>query len=234
MRPWRIVVGGLVAALTACGGVVASKVLEESTQLDVSICEPDRGPFTLDITNPYFPMLPGHQIVLEGPDGSGTGRVQITVLDDIKVVAGVETRVVEEREWFDDQLTEVSRNYFVQASDGSICYYGEEVDDYRNGEMVGHSGAWLAGENGALPGILMPGNPEVGTSHAQEVAPGVAEDAALIVEVGVPFTTPGGSFDDTLVAQDVDPLGGGIDPKRYARGVGLIVDEGLVLMSFTS
>ncbi len=50
--------------------------------------------------------------------------------------------------------------------------------------------------------------------------------------IGVPFTTPYGSFDDTLEAEDVDPLGGGIDPKRYARGIGLIVDEDLELISF--
>jgi hypothetical protein len=80
----------------------------------------------------------------------------------------------------------------------------------------------------------MPGHPEVGTSHYQEIAPGVAEDAAIIVEIGQPFTTPAGTFDDTLVTRDVDPLSGGVDPKRYARDVGLIVDEMLVLTSFSS
>ena len=234
MKPRPIMMGALVVALSACGSDVAARVLEGTDQLDVSMCDPSAGPFTLEITNPYLPMLPGHQVVLEGPDGSRQGRVQITVLDDIEIVAGVETRVVEEREWLDDELAEVSRNYFVQASDGSVCYYGEEVDDYRDGELVGHSGAWRAGENGALPGVLMPGSPAVGMSHAQEVAPGVAEDAAVIMEIGVPFTTPGGSFEDTLVTQDVYPLGGGVDPKRYARGVGLIVDERLVLTSFTN
>lgn len=233
MNSWQIVVGTLVALTAACGGNAAVEALEGTTKLDVSICAPSGGPFTLEITNPYLPLPTGLQAVLEGPDGSRRGRVQITVLDEIEVVAGVETRVVEEREWLDDELVEVSRNYFVQASDGSVCYYGEEVDDYKNGELTGHGGAWRVGENGALPGVLMPGDPVVGMSHAQEVAPGVAEDAAIIKEIGVPFTVPGGVFDDTLVTQDVDPLGGGVDPKRYARGVGLIVDERLVLTSFS-
>jgi hypothetical protein len=164
----------------------------------------------------------------------GGERVQITVLDETVVVAGVTTRVVEEREWAGDSLAEVSRNFVAQAADGSVCYFGEEVDDYRGGEVVGHSGAWMAGENDARPGILMPGNPEVGTSHYQEVAPGVAEDAAIIIEIGGSFTTPAGTFDDTMEVHDVDPLGGGVDPKRYARGVGLIMDEGLVLTFFGS
>jgi hypothetical protein len=234
MKSWQIALGALVALMTGCGGNAAIEALEGTTDLDVSVCDPSGGPFTLEITNPYLPLLPGQQVVLEGPDGSRTGRVQITVLDEIEIVAGIETRVVEEREWLDDELAEVSRNYFVQAPDGSVCYYGEEVDDYRGGELVGHSGAWRVGEKGALPGILMPGSPVVGMSHAQEVAPGVAEDAAIVEEIGVPFTVPAGTFEDTLATKDVDPLGGGVDPKRYARGVGLIVDERLVLTSFTN
>ncbi len=95
--------------------------------------------------------------------------------------------------------------------------------------MVGHGGAWLAGESGAIPGILMPGDPRPGTRHVQEVAPGVAEDAAVIVVVGEPFSTPAGDFAGTIVTKDVDPLSGGVDPKRYARGVGLVVDETLIL-----
>ena len=87
--------------------------------------------------------------------------------------------------------------------------------------------------NFAVP-RLMPGNPVVGTSHAQEIAPGAAEDAAIVEEVGVPFTVPAGTFDDTLATKDVDPLDGGIDPKRYARGIGLILDERLVLISYTN
>jgi len=141
--------------------------------------------------------------------------------------------VYEEREWIDDELVEVSRNFVAQAADGSVCYFGEEVDDYRDGELVGHGGAWQAGENDAMPGILMPGTPEVGTSFQQEVAPGVAEDASTIIAIGQPFTVPAGSFDDTLETRDVNPLGGGVDPKRYARGVGLIVDETLTLVSFS-
>jgi hypothetical protein len=224
----------VLVAISGCGANRAEQALEGTRDLSIDVCSPDGGPFTTDITNPYLPFAPRQQSVLEGPDGSNTGRVQITVLDETETVAGVTTLVVEEREWINDSLVEVSRNFVAQAPDGSVCYFGESVDDYRNGEIVGHGGQWRAGENGHLPGILMPANPEIGTSHKQEVAAGVAEDAAVIVAVGTPFTTPAGTFDDTVETQDVDPIGGGVDPKRYARGVGLIVDESLVLISFTS
>jgi hypothetical protein len=224
----------LIVAISACGANGADEALEGTRELSLAPCDPATGTFTLEVTNPYLPLLPGRQLVLEGKDGSKSARVQITVLDEIEVVAGVDTRVVEEREWIDDELVEVSRNFVAQAADGSVCYFGEAVDDYRDGEVVGHGGEWRAGENGARPGILMPGDPEVGTSHKQEVAPGVAEDASVVKAIGRPFTVPAGTFDDTLETRDVDPIGGGVDPKRYARGVGLIVDEGLELTSYRS
>src|SRR5918998_3160530 len=54
--------------------------------------------------NRYFVLEPGFQLALEG----GNTRVQITVLDETRQVAGVETRVVEEREWKGGQLYERS------------------------------------------------------------------------------------------------------------------------------
>lgn len=225
--------GLFLLLVAACGGNAAVDALAGAREIDMSVCDPAGGPFTLDITNPYLPYAVGQQTVLEGPDGSRHGKVQITVLDETEDVAGVTTRVVEEREWIDDALVEVSRNFVAQAPDGSVCYYGEEVDDYRNGQVVGHGGAWRAGENGHQPGILMPATPAVGSSYRQEIAEGIAEDAAIVTAIGEPFTVPAGTYDDTLAADDVDPLSGGIDPKRYARGIGLIVDERLVLTSFS-
>jgi len=224
----------LVAGVAAaCGGNQAQVALEGTSEVNIDVCDPATGAFTLDITNAYLPYAVGQRAVLEGMDGSRSARVQITVLDETEEVAGIVTRVVEEREWIADELVEVSRNFVAQAADGSVCYFGEDVDDYRNGEVTGHGGAWRAGENGHRPGILMPASPVVGTSFQQEIAKGIAEDAAVIKEVGVPFTVPAGTYDDTVATEDVDPIGGGVDPKRYARGVGLIVDESLVLTSFT-
>lgn len=231
MRKLLVTLIALAVVAAACGES-AEDALRGTRELSLAPCDPATGTFTLEITNPYLPFLSGQQSVLEGKDGSQQARVQITVLDDLETVAGVQTRVVEEREWLGGELAEVSRNFVAQAADGSVCYFGEDVDDYRNGEIVGHGGAWRAGENGALPGILMPGAPEVGTSHKQEIAPGIAEDASVVIAVGEPFTVPFGTFDDTVEVKDVDPLDGGVDPKRYARGVGLIVDESLKLTSF--
>src|ERR671915_1953503 len=96
------------------------------TSLDISVCDPANEPFSLTIDNEFLPLAVGTVQVLE----DSVSKVQISVLDQTEMVAGVKTRVVEEREWEDSKLTEVSRNFFVQACDGIVCYYGEEIDDH--------------------------------------------------------------------------------------------------------
>jgi hypothetical protein len=158
----------------------------------------------------------------------------MTVLDETEEVAGVETRVVEEAEWEDGELVEISRNFFAQAPDGTVCYFGEEVDDYEEGEVVGHGGAWRAGENDAAPGIIMPGRFAPGVKFAQESAPGIAEDMSAISDRGEEVTVPAGTFTDTLRAFDWNPLegGGGGDVKYYARDVGMIIDADVELVDY--
>jgi hypothetical protein len=154
-------------------------------------------------------------------------QVQISVLDQTETVAGVVTRIVEEREWENGVLAEVSRNFFVQAPDGTVCYYGEEVDDYKNGKIIGYGGAWRAGIGQNKPGIIMPAQPIVGQVYQQEVAPGVAMDQAEHIGMEQSFTTPAGTFQNVLLVKET-PL----STKRYQRGIGLIFDDGMVLTEY--
>jgi hypothetical protein len=114
------------------------------------------------------------------------------------------------------------------TQDGTVCYFGEEVDIYEGGVVVSHEGAWRADDDGNAPGIFMPADPQVGMTYQQEVAPGVAEDRATIVRRGS-FTVPAGTFADTITVRDFNPLDGSRTTKVYARGVGLIADGPLEL-----
>ena len=119
----------------------------------------------------------------------------ITVLDETKVIAGVTTRVVEEREWRDDALIETSRNFFaICEGTNDVFYFGEEVDDYRGGEVVGRAGAWLAGSDGAKAGLIMSGDPQIGMKYYQEIAPNLALDRAEVVNLDQVLETPLGLF----------------------------------------
>ena len=128
-------------------------------------------------------------------------------------------------------LVEQSWNDFAQAPDGTVCYFGEKVDIYEGGVVVAHDGQWRA-EGGFLAGIQMPADPMAGTYHAQEVAPGVAEDFANIVARNKPMAVPYGSFTDTVHTSEWTPLEPGhLSTKSYAAGVGLLDDNGAVLIA---
>ncbi|MEW6146215.1 MAG: hypothetical protein AB1598_14475 [Thermodesulfobacteriota bacterium] len=201
----------------------------------IEVCDPETGgPFSLVIDNGFFPVVVGSEMVLEGEDDEGVVvRVEITVPDETEVVAGVTTRVLVETEFEDGELIEVSRNFFAQAPDGTVCYFGEDVDIFEDGEIVSHEGEWRAGEDGNLPGIMMPGEPEIGMVFQQEFAPGIAEDQAEILAFGEEIDVPAGMFSDTLTTEDCNPLeDGATDLKVYVDGIGLAIDEFAELISF--
>lgn len=183
--------------------------------------------------NKYFILEPGYQLVLEGKEGEHTVKLEITVLDETKKIAGVETRIMEERETEDGQLIEISRNFFaICKQTKSVFYFGEEVDIYKEGKIVAHEGAWIHGKNNARAGMMMPGEPIIGARYYQEVAPKVAMDRAEIVDVNATLRTPAGKFKGCLKVQEDNPLDNEKEFKIHAPGIGLIQDEDLLLVKY--
>jgi hypothetical protein len=178
--------------------------------------------------NPYFVLEPGYQLVLEG----GTVRLTITVLDATRTIAGVETRVVEERETDKGNVVEVSRNYFaISKRTNSVFYFGEDVDIYKNGVVANHEGAWLAGTGGAQFGLMMPGEALLKARYYQEIAPKVAMDRAEILSLTASVPTPAGAFSPCLEIEETTPLEPRArETKYYARGIGLVQDGALKLV----
>jgi len=181
--------------------------------------------------NKYFILEPGYQLILEGNQGGHTVKLEILVLDQTKNIGNVETRVVEERETVDGELTEVSRNYFaICKQTKSVFYFGEDVSMYQDGKIVSHEGAWIHGKNDARAGMMMPGEPVLGAAYYQEVAPRVAMDRAKLVDTSATLDTPAGKFTACLKVQEENPLDREIEFKTHAPGIGLIQDENLLLV----
>ncbi len=186
--------------------------------------------------NPYWiPLVPGYEALLEGEEDGEEIAVEITVLEETFMVDGVETRVVQEYETVDAELVEISRNYFAYCVEtGSIFYFGEDVDIYEDGEVVGHEGAWLAGIDGAEAGIIMPGTVLLGSRYFQEVAPDVAMDRAEHMAMDVTAETEAGTFEDCLEVWETTPLApDDLSIKVYAPGIGLVIDDVVELVEYT-
>jgi hypothetical protein len=198
--------------------------------------------------NPYFILQPLRELhysnascVAEG-ECSELEELVITVLDETRgitlpidgVSTTVTTRIVEERETADGHLVEISRNFFAEcAGTGDVYYFGEEVDIYTNDVITSHEGAWLAGANGAQPGIVMPGGAFLlGSRYFQEVAPGVALDRAEHVAMGLELSVPAGDLDRCVEVEETTPLEKkSVSQKFYCSGVGLVIDGDLELVS---
>ena len=145
--------------------------------------------FSVNITNPYWPMVPGNRWVFNErqPDGNRE-RVVMTVTDETKKIAnGVTARVVRDVASQGRKLVEVTDDWYAQDAAGNVWYLGEDAKDFENGRLVSSRGSWQWGVRGALPGIIMWADPaaHVGESYRQEYFKGEAEDWGKVIATNV-------------------------------------------------
>jgi hypothetical protein len=172
--------------------------------------------------NPWLTIQPGRVLKLR----NGIDSLTVTILNDTMTVDGVKVGVLEERETKDGKLVEVSRNFFAtDKRNGDVYYFGEEVDNYKDGKIVDHESAWRAGENGARFGLMIPGTPKVGDKFYQEIAPKVAMDRVEIVSTDETLRTAAGTFEHCLHFKETTPLEGDVSYKWYAPGIGVVKDD---------
>jgi hypothetical protein len=184
-----------------------------------------------NIDNKWLPLLPGTNSVLEGTAVGDDGlmhahRVVTTVTDLVKVIDGVRTVVVFDRDYDDGALAESELAFEAQDVGGTVWNVGEYPEEYDNRKLVGAPSTWIAGIAQAQAGVGMLANPRVGSrSYLQGVAPAVDfKDCAKVARTGQRTCVPVGCFDNVLVVDEWAPLDpeGGHQLKYYAPGVGTI------------
>jgi len=172
--------------------------------------------------NTYIAMQPGRVLRL----AHGSDTLTLAVLADTQQVDGVTAGVLEERETKNGKLVEVSRNFMAtDKKTGDVYYFGEDVDNYRNGKIVNHESAWRAGSGGARFGLMIPATPAAGDKFYQEIAPKIAMDRVEVLSTEETVKTPAGIFEHCVHLRETTPLERGVSDKYYAPGVGLIKDD---------
>jgi hypothetical protein len=186
----------------------------------------DPNAFQTTVDNNYFPLIPGTIKTFEGDEDGTPSRVVTEVLTDTAAVAGVTCTVLVETEYEDEDLNEISRNWFAQEkATGNVYYFGEEVDGYEDGEIVSHEGAWKVGEEADAPGLIFPADPQIGDVFNPESVPDLTEETAEIIEMGLEYSTPYGDFTDVIRVEEHESGESSAEWKLYAPGVGLIAEE---------
>ena len=181
------------------------------------------------INNEWMPMSPGTRWVYVGTalDDEGSEiarRIEFTVTDLTKEIAGVRTVVAWILDYNDDELVEKEIAFYAQDKDGAVWYLGEHPESYEGGVFV-EAPTWITGIAGAKPGIKLTAEPKTGMPPVfQGWGPAVEwSDYGQVEQTGQEVCVPAGCYKDVLVNAE-SSLGetNAFQLKYYARGVGEI------------
>lgn len=227
----RRLVGAAVAALSllaaACngGGSPAKAAVEaHSYPFDAAnFVEPTQS------ENPWFPLRPGIQWVREGTTEVGSRavphQVVTTVTDVVRVIDGVTTIAVMDRDTDSGQIAQVSIDYMAADKDGNVWLMGGYTEDYSGGEFTNSHDVFL-GEATGSPGVLVPLAPTKETPRWRIGEPDDDESsAAEVVEIGASQCVPFSCYEDVLVVREGKVSALDNEFKFYAPGVGLILNS---------
>ncbi len=162
--------------------------------------------FSATITNPLFNWPIGKRTILEANTEEGEERIEITITGETKQIMGITALVYRDRAFLNGQLIEDTRDYIAQDKQGNVWYFGEDVNNFENGKLADHDGTWIAGVDGAKPGIWFPANPQIGDEYRQEFYKGFAEDMVEVLAVNQTVTTKLGTFEGCVQTFDWTPL----------------------------
>ena len=186
--------------------------------------------FTTKIDNSYWPMVPGTRWTYRETDQEGAEqRVRVTVSNQTKKIAnGITARVVRDTLTEDGEIIEDTFDWYAQDEKGNIWYLGEDTAEFENGKLKTKAGSFEAGVDGALPGIIMPANPQDGMHYRQEYYKGEAEDNGEVLSTQEMAEVPNGRYDHALLTKDTTPIEPNVlEYKLYAKGVGPVLTLGV-------
>ena len=228
-RPARPVVAALllaVAMLAACGSDDDSSTSAASSTTTYAPAI-DPSSFTAEVTNEYFPLVPGTVFVYEGTEDGEAQRNEVIVTRDTKIVDGVTCVVVHDVVYVAGKVAEDTYDWYAQDADGTVWYFGEDTKELSSdGSTKSTAGSWESGVDGAQPGIVMPAHPRVGQAYRQEYLKGEAEDMATVVETDATVTAGMGTYEHAVVTEERTPLEPDIvEQKRFAPGIGFVSSD---------
>lgn len=184
------------------------------------------------ITNPWLSISKQRHYVLRGRVDGMRVRAEKTLLHKTEpfTVGGdkIQAAIVEDRGYHDGRLREIALDYYAQATDGTVYYLGEDVNYFdRDGNVVGHHGAFRYPRDTKFLGVAMPAHPGPGDRYTTEKVPHQGSDRSRVVSTGNRVDVPAGSFHNALRVRGYVRPDNESEVKLYVRGVGLVSEADL-------
>jgi hypothetical protein len=181
------------------------------------------------IDNRYLPITESTTCVMRGRTEDGTREKSVkTVLKRRETFTvdrkPVKTVIVRDNAYEDGKLIESTLDYFAQADDGSVYYFGERVKNLKNGRIVSTDGTWLYGKDTDRLGVAMPSEPRLGQQWHFEDVPGLTTESNRVEETGLRARVGKRIRTDVIRVQEFIQPEGEVEYKLYASGVGLIAE----------
>jgi hypothetical protein len=175
-----------------------------------------------DVTNPLHPTASVPSVLMVGTVDDSEFRTEVTTLPDTRIIEWggqrVETVVSQYVAYLDGRIHEVAYDYYAQADDGSVWYFGEDVFNFEGGAIADTHGTWIAGKDGPAA-MIMPGDPSVGDTYRPENVPGLVFEEVTVKSVDQPLEGPLGTINGGLIVKELH-MDGTYEDKTFAPGYG--------------
>lgn len=185
---------------------------------------------SVTINNRYFPLIPGTRHEYDGStveDGKTLShRVIFTVTNLTKVINGVNTVIIWERDFTEGELEEDELTFFAQDKAGNVWHLGQYSELWDAGEYTAGR-TWFVGQpSDAKAGIMMKADPRPNKPDWSEgfaPAPYFWNDRAHVRSSTEETTVPTGTYDGVLLTEEYnEEEPSAIQLKYYAPGVGVV------------
>jgi hypothetical protein len=177
------------------------------------------------IDNPYYPLTPGRTLIYEAHTPDGLKRNVVAATHNTRVILGVTCVEVHDVVSINGATVEDTLDWFAQDKDGNVWYFGESTKEIVAGLIASVEGSFMAGVNGAKPGIIMQAHPVVGDLFRQEFVLNKGEDTEEIIGLNESVTIKLGTFEHCVHIKETTALEPAIIVNDfYAPGIGPVLD----------
>jgi hypothetical protein len=174
------------------------------------------------ITNPLHPTSNVKQVIMGGHVDDKPFRTEVTLLPGTKPIQfngkTVDTAIIQYVAYSDGRIHEVAIDWYAQADDGSVWYFGEDVSNFEDGKVADTNGTWMANDQ-TPAAMIMPAKPATGNVYRPENLPEVVFEQVRVEKVDQTVPGPSGDISGAIEVMELH-MDGTSEGKVFAPGYG--------------